>query len=147
MLNLEGGENECDIKKVSSNISGNNIITCDHIFALFLIENSKVLNYKLYKTFVIFVKLYRECMNKLGWEILSIYKDLGSELTSLEFTSVKNGEHLPEIANDFINIYLPNNLPDFDKYLAVLIVNHFCDWIYKFKFTHMKLKFLNEEGM
>lgn len=129
-------------KLLQSNTANINKITCDDIIALFLIENSKIVTPKFYKILVIFMKLYRECMNKLGWEILSQYKDLIDEPTNLDYTTVKSGEHLPDISNDFINVYLHYHLPDFDKYLAVVLVNHFCDWLCKFRFTHTKLKFM-----
>lgn len=118
--------------------------TCDEIFALFLIDMSKLFNLQFYKTFVIFIKSYRECMNKLGWEILSHYKDLSKEPTELDYTTIKRGEHLPEIANDFVGIFLPCNLPSFDKYLSVIMTNQFCDWLYKHEFTNMKVNFIQE---
>lgn len=120
-------------------------VTADDIFALFLIENSKLVNEKFYKTLIIFVKLYRDCMNKLGWEILEQFKDIRDEPVHLEYTSIKNGEHLPDICNDFLKIYLPSAMPTFDLYLAAVIINHFCDWLYKFSFTHIKVKVVNEQ--
>jgi hypothetical protein len=119
-------------------------ITCDDIFALFLIYISRNVNIKFYKTIVIFMKLYRDCMNKIGWEILSEYKDLSGEPTELDYTSVKNGEHLPEIANDFVNSYLKLHLPSFDKHLAVVILNHFSDWLFKYNFSTIRLKYSKE---
>lgn len=144
---LDSGENETSNKKLSDGSiqSLSHKITCDDIFALFLIEHSKIVNSKFYRALVIFIKLLRDCMNKLGWEILSQYKDLLYEPTSMDYTSVKTAEHIPEIANDFINIFLPTHLPSFDKHLAAVIMNHFCDWLYKFKFTQMKLKFMNDQ--
>lgn len=122
-----------------------NNITCDDIFALFLIDNSEIFTFQFYKTLIIFIKSYRECMNKIGWELVSQYKNIQPEKTELEFANVKNGEHLPEISEDFVNIYLPNHLPCFDRYLSVVIVNYFCDWAYKHRFTHVKLKYLNKD--
>ena len=124
---------------------GHTILTCDDIFAIFLIDNSQLFTKQFYKTVVIFTKSYRECMNKLGWEVLSQYKDINNELTNLQYTSVKNGEHLPEITEEFVNIYLPSNLPSFDRYLAVVLANYFCDWLYKHRFTNLKIKFMNGE--
>jgi hypothetical protein len=130
-------------------VVGNNYLThfklcCDDIFALFLIYISRNVNLKFFRIIVILMKLYRDCMNKIGWEILSYYKDLNSDPTELEFTSVKNGDHLPEIANDFINNYLSLHLPSFDKHLAVVILNHFSDWLFKYHFSTIRLRFSND---
>jgi hypothetical protein len=116
-------------------------ITCDDLFALFLIEISKMATSTLYKLMVIYIQAYRDCMNKIGWETLSNYKTLESEPTNLEYTIVKNGDYLPQICNDFLVDYLPSHLKKFDKYLAVVFTNHFCDFLYKFNFTRIKLKY------
>ena len=121
------------------------IFTCDDIFALFLIEVSKIFTEKFYKTIVIFIKSYRDCLNKVGWEILQQYKSLDKEPTHLEFTSVKSGDFIPDVCNDFLNIYLPSHLPSFDKYFAIVLINHFCDWIYKFNFTKIKIKYIDNK--
>jgi hypothetical protein len=119
-------------------------LSADDILSLFLIETSKITTEQFYKSLVIFTRHYRDCMNKIGWEILQQYKGLDNEPTHFDYTSVKNGEYLPEVCNDFINIYLPSHLPKFDMYLAIVIVNYLCDWLYKFNFTRMKIKYINE---
>jgi hypothetical protein len=122
------------------------VLSADDILSLFLIETSKIVNEQFYRTLVIFIRHYRECMNRIGWNILEQYKSLEYEPTHLDFTSVKNGDFLPEICNDFINIYLPENLKTFDIYLATVIVNYLCDWLYKFGFTKMKIKFMKDDN-
>ncbi len=117
-------------------------LTCDDIFAIFLLDMARTVNFKFLKNLLIFVKNLRDCMNLIGWEILSEYKSIRNEPTTLEFTSVKNAECLPDITNDYINLFLPNNFPKFDKHLAVVIINMFCDWLYKHKFSNKKLKFI-----
>jgi len=148
---LENKLYEKYISTAKNMVVGNNYlnhlkITCDDIFALFLIYISRNINEKFYKIIVIFIKLLRDCMNKIGWEILSEYKDLLSEPTSMDYTSIKNSEHLPEIANDFVNSYLPIYLPAFDRHLGGVIMNHFCDWLLKYNFTTTRLKFSNESN-
>jgi hypothetical protein len=143
--NYLDAETENEILNQEAAIKSRNNLSCDDILALFLIDNSQIFTFQFYKTLIIFIKSYRDCMNKIGWEIVSQYKEITSEKTEADFTTVRNGEHLPEISEEFVNIYLPNNLPSFDKYLAVVIVNYLCDWAYKHKFTHTKLKYLNEE--
>ena len=114
-------------------------LTCDDLFAGFLVENSKIICQSFYKLMLIFVRFYRECMNKLGWECLHKYKDFYDENTAVEFCIIKNGEHLPEIANDFLDYFLPLKCETFDKDLAILLVNHFCSWCYTNGFTNVKL--------
>ena len=143
--------NEKYLSTAKSMVVGHNYltgfkITCDDIFALFLIYMSRIICLKFYRTVVIFIKLMRDCMNKIGWEILSQYKDLSNENTSMEYTTVKNGELLPEIVNDFVNFFLSFDLPKFDKHLAVVTLNHFSDWMLKFNFSPIRLKFDNESN-
>jgi hypothetical protein len=117
-------------------------LSCDDIFAIFILDISRTLSLKFLKNLLIFIKNLRDCMNIIGWEILSEYKSLRYEPTILDFTSVKNAECLPDLSNEFINIFLPNKLPNWDKHLAVVIVNMICDWLYKHKFTNKKLSLL-----
>jgi len=122
---------EEDEKKVKS--------TCDDAFALFLVEISKKVAPKLYKIFLIFIRYYRECMNKLGWEIINQYKDLEDEPTYLDFCTVKKPEYLPQIVNDFVGGFLFKQCPNFDKNLVIVMVSHFCYWLYQNQYTHMKI--------
>ena len=112
---------------------------CDDIFALFLLEISKKVIPKFYRIIVIFIRFYRECMNKLGWEILNQFKDLEDEPTYLDFCTIKNGEYLPQISNDFINLFIYNKCPEFDKNIAVVLLSHFCHWLFKNNHTHIKI--------
>lgn len=140
--NIAQNDND-DLKFSNSQVVTRNKITCDDIFACFLIHMARIANEKFYKTIIVLIKHFRECMNKLGWDILSQFKHLSDEQTTLDFCSVKNGEHLPEIASDFINVYLPSKLPQFDKKIASVIVSQFCDWLHKHKLTHIKLRYIN----
>ena len=122
------------------------IYTCDDLFATFLMEISQKVNNSFYKLILIFIRFYRECMNKLGWEILYQFKDLEDELTYLDYCSIKNGEYLPQISNDFINHFLLKKCPDFDKNIAVVLVSHFCHWLYIKNYTHMKINLIKNEN-
>ena len=115
-------------------------ITCDQAIALFLIEISKDVTFDFFKIVVILLKHYRDCMNKLGWEILAQYKKLNDENSSAEFCSVKDPSRLPEIANDFLLEYLPSILPNFDRYFAVVIISHFNFWLYGNDYTFINLE-------
>jgi hypothetical protein len=134
----EGQEKE---NQFLSNIEKDHL-TCDDIFAIFILHTAKNFSFKFLKNLLIFLKNLRDCMNLIGWEVLSEYKSLRNENTNSEFTSVKNAECLPKISNEFINLFLPNRLPQWDKHLAVVIINMFCDWLYKNKFTNEKLNFI-----
>lgn len=117
----------------------NKKITCDDLFGVYLNDISNYINSTFYKSVIILLRHYRDCMNILGWEIFEQYKDLLDEPTESEFCCVKNAENLPEICNDFLNNYLPNKLPSFDKHIASVIICEFCDWLYRKKFTHIRL--------
>ena len=40
----------------------------DEIFALYLFRTSRKTNETFYKTILAYVILYRECLNKIGWQ-------------------------------------------------------------------------------
>jgi hypothetical protein len=117
----------------------NKKLTCDDLFGIYLSEISSHVNQTFYKSITILLKQYRDCMNLLGWELWELYKDLLEEKTELEYCEVKNAELLPEICNEFLNEFLPVKLPSFDKHIACVAICEFCDWIYKSKFTHIRL--------
>ena len=123
------------------------LITCDQSFALFLIYISEKINSNFFEIVVIIIKLYRDCMNKLGWEILSKYKTLDDEEISFNYTfcEKKDPMKLPEISNDFIKFYLPKILPNFDIYLVMVIIGHFNYWLYWNDLSFINLNLFGEE--
>lgn len=118
-------------------------ITCDLAFAIFIIELSRIVTASFYKMIIILLKHYRDCMNRLGWEILAQHKYLINEDCKRDYCSVKDPSRLPEIANDFINEYLPFHLPKYDRYFAVIIISHFNFWLFKNNHTNINLKLKN----
>ena len=118
-------------------------ITCDQAMTLFLLSMSKSVTVDFFKLIVVIIKQYRDCMNKLGWQILSQYKKLNDEDRSSEYCSVKDASRLPEIANDFLSTYLPIKLPSFDKYFAVILISHFNFWLYGNDYTFISLSIGN----
>ncbi len=126
-------------------IKDNKNITCDDLFGVYLCEMSNYINQTFYKSVIILLRHFRDCMNLLGWEIYDQYKDLYEEKTAFEFCEIINGELLPEICNDFLQDYLPIKLSNFDKHIAMVVICEFCDWIYKRKFTHIRLNPYNDE--
>ena len=123
------------------------LITCDQSFALFLIYISEKITINFFEIVVIIIKLYRDCMNKIGWEILSKYKSLDDEQISFNysFCEKKDPMKLPEISNDFIKFYLPKILPNFDIYLVMVIIGHFNYWLYWNDLSFINLNLFGEE--
>ena len=136
------GDKRDSILKSFDDEEKDNKYCCDDIFALFLLDISKKVIPKFYRIMLIFIRFYRDCMNKLGWEILNQFKDLEDEPTYLDFCTVKNGEYLPQISNDFINFFLYSKCPEFDKNIAVVILSHFCHWLHKYNHTHIKINMI-----
>ncbi len=120
-------------------------ITCDQSFCLFLIYISKYVKNEFFKIILILLKNYRDCMNILGWEILSKYKTLDDENTNLSFCSVKDPSRLPLIANEFLNEYLNIKIPNFDKYFSTIIIGHFNFWLFGNNLTFIKLDIINDD--
>jgi hypothetical protein len=56
------------------------------------------------KELILFVCIYRKCLNAYGWE--SIQKD-ETEMAQEEYCSLNTAEHAVLICNDFIIDYLP----------------------------------------
>ena len=120
-------------------------ITCDESFGLFLIYISKYVKSDFFKIILILLKNYRDCMNILGWEILSKYKTLEDENTRKKFCSVKDPSRLPLIANEFLNEYLDKKFPNFDKYLSSVIIGHFNFWLFGNNLTLIQLDIINDD--
>ena len=45
-----------------------NLLTCDELFAIYLRHTCWKVNSKFYKNIIMFVLLFRECMNEYGWQ-------------------------------------------------------------------------------
>lgn len=114
-------------------------ITCDQAIAAFIVEMSKTVIVDFLKVIIILLKHYRDCVNKLGWIILSQYKTLTNEHCECEFCAIKDPSRLPEIADVFLSEYLPQVAGNFDKYFAVVIISHFNFWLYGNDYTSIYL--------
>ena len=125
--------------------NGNQVINhdetkiCDQIFAEYLIYVAQRVSDKFFKTVIIFIRYYRECMNEYGWEIVSRYREVKSEERKKIFCNINNAEHVPEASNDFIRIFLPKEFDNFDRNLAVQLTRHMCHWLYQHKYTHSRV--------
>lgn len=105
-----------------------NMLNCEQIFTLYLREFSYITNEMFYRKLLIFIILFRECLNIYGWtkraeyEVKEYYgqydyeRRLKEKLDNLnqfravcEFTLVNNAEFAPEIANEFVTVFYDEN--------------------------------------
>eukprot|EP00347_Sterkiella_histriomuscorum_P012296 403369133 len=123
----------------------------DQILAIFLIDMSEQVIVNFYKAVTVFVTLYRNCLNEIGWDQIANYKrlDLIESINQNEdsiidsglpiFTQVKDGDFIPQLSNEFILEYLPQKCNIFYRKLAVSLVEHLCRWLYNRKLTQLKI--------
>lgn len=72
-----------------------------------------------YKTAVVFIELYMNCLNEIGWDVLTKYKRIDTGENLPLFTSIKDAENIPELSNQFITRYLPQKCNVLDRKLAI----------------------------
>ena len=113
--------------------------SCERIMAEYLQEMAMKVSQKFFVTLIMFTRLYKDGMNEYGWNILSKYKPVGPEERKEPFVKLNNAEHVPEACNDFIRIYLPRVYPNIEQNIAIDLTYHFCDWLYRRKYTHSKI--------
>ena len=116
-----------EVKAVSIGSSAN---TAENVLAKYLFElGSKVIE-QFYETSIIFIRLYKECLNEYGWELISKERKISREERKRKFSKEEgSANYIPDMCNDFIKYYLPKEFPDFDKYFAAELVRHLCNWI------------------
>lgn len=115
----------------------------EHALAKYLYEIGQKVTDEFYKTMIIFVKLYKESLNEYGWELISKKRKVTIEEKKKEFVKEDNtAEFIPDMCNDFINYFLPQEFPAFDKLLAIELVRHLCDWINKNGYTRKQILLL-----
>ncbi len=113
--------------------------SCERIMAEYLQEMAAKVSQKFFVTLIMFTRLYKDGMNVYGWDILSKYKPVSPEERKDPFVKFNNAEHVPEACNDFIRIYLPRVYPNIEQTIAIDLTYHFCDWLYRRKYTHSKI--------
>ena len=131
-LMLKEGE-ELEPKRMSEHKN------CEKILAEYLCSMSSKVNEKFFMTLVIFARLYKDCMNENGWNILGKYKTITAEERTAEFAKTNDAEHLPETCNVFINQYLLKDYPNFDQNIASDLTFHLCEWLYSKEYTHTRI--------
>ncbi|CAG9316758.1 unnamed protein product [Blepharisma stoltei] len=93
------------------------------IFAKFLLNHAKVCQKDFYNELVLFIVL--------------LYKFLDEEVAE-GFLSTNNCEEVPCYLPRFM-VYLDAIKCEFDKAKLLELVNHFIEWLYSHKYTHMRV--------
>ena len=112
---------------------------CERILAEYLCAMVKKVNDKFFTTLIIFSKLYKECMNEYGWEIIAKYRTVTEEDQKKPYSKTNNAEHIPEASNIFINRFLLKEFPNFEATIAMDLTMHLCDWLQHKGYTHTKI--------
>lgn len=121
------------------------------------------MNEEFYKKVLHFVLMFREALNKYGWEkraenelresapgqvtdFEQKYKELvedykrKDEASGLSFAETNNLEFAPEISNEFITIYAEQNpIEPLSRTELIEITQHICHWMFDKKLTCSKL--------
>lgn len=127
-----------------------NKANCDSIMAMFLKEIAEVTNPSYFGRVILFAILYRECLNKYGWYKMILKKrnskqegsteSIKSEqdfiLTPEENEIIKKEycienccEYAPELANEFILSFLPENNTSLPKHDGIDLLINYCGWL------------------
>ena len=79
-----------------------------------------------------FIIIFREYINELRNNY--IYKEIQTE-NKKYYTEIYNAESVPNICNDFFNIFLEKYNFTLDENELMEIIQHFCYWLYKNHFS------------
>ena len=95
-----------------------NHIKRDDAFALYLLDTAKVVDPSRFHLIVKFVENFRNCIEKIEDE---------------------ETNKIPEWMENFIQNYIPLNIPSFDRSLAMKLAVHFSQWLLSKRLTDIKL--------
>ena len=104
----------------------------DGIFFIYLKEVSKITNINYFYFILEFIIIFREYINELRNNY--IYKEIQTE-NKKYYTEIYNAESVPNICNDFFNIFLEKYNFTLDENELMEIIQHFCYWLYKNHFS------------
>jgi formyltetrahydrofolate hydrolase len=108
---------------------------CTEVFAEYLYSVAKVSNSETFEKIVIFITLFRECLNGMN-------KKEGSQ--NVIYTEENNAEDAPDISNEFVTEYLENEqVYGFQKEEVIDITQNFCQWLYDHNYTCSKLSLIS----
>jgi len=123
---------------------------CDEVFAEYLGFIAEKSSDSFFRDAVKFILMYREHMNKNGDKLEESKKTLPESVvlpkipgavpekpTATEFCLENNAEQAPDISNDFINSYLPENIAKAETNIDDMkdLTYHFCGWLFYNCFT------------
>lgn len=108
---------------------------CSEVFADYICKVAKVANPATLERIVIFVTLFRECLNNMNKK----------ESTDSDYTEENNAEDAPDISNEFVTEYLESdqNFFNFEKEEVIDYTQNFCQWLYDNNFTCSKLSLIS----
>ncbi len=108
---------------------------CSEVFADYICKVAKVANKECLEKIVIFVTLFRECLNSMNKQ--------GEN--DNDYTEENNAEDAPDISNEFVTEYLETdgNFFDFQKEEVIDITQNFCQWLYDNNYTCSKLSLIS----
>ena len=116
----------------------------DIILIDYLNKMSMFCNDKYYTKLIIFVTLFRECVNIINKNKIDKKKN-GDK----EYTEINDAEDIPNYSNQFINDFLnPDDKGDdfgFSKDECIDLTQNLCYWMYENNFTSSKLSLINNE--
>lgn len=113
----------------------------DEIFALYLYQISKKVNENFYKTVLMYVLLFRECLNEIGWQKkiesenikLDENPQFKEDMETKHFCLHNNAENAPEICNEFVTVFMENKKGSFDisKPDQIDLTINLCHWLFE----------------
>ena len=148
--------------------------TCDEILAKYLSEVASRVNDGYFGTVAKFVMMYRECLNKYGWLKLfenvapqieteenkgQKAADAGTpkvtrqilltgdqaERMKEEYAVVNNAEFLPEVANEFITLFLnEHSVGEVEVKECTNLVVNMAEWMFSNGFTCTRVSLLKK---
>jgi len=107
---------------------------CSDVFSEYVCKVARVTNENFLEKIVIFVNLFRECLNSLN-----------KKENQSEYTEENNAEDAPDISNEFVTEYLDTDIDyfGFQKDEVIDITQNFCQWLYDNNFTCSKLSLIS----
>ena len=131
---------------------------CDEIFAEYLNFVSRKVKKDYYSRVLAFIFLLRECVNECAERLNEDKKNLPSELFPpmkqanklphddaglQEYCLTSNAEQVPDVSNDFIMNYLPDNgIEFFSTNEAIDLTQNICHWLFINGYTCSKLSLI-----
>ena len=108
---------------------------CSEVFAEYICKVAKVCCPKYLEKILIFVTLFRECLNSMNKK----------ENSNNEYTEEYNAEDAPDVSNEFVTEYLEADIDklDYQKEEVIEITQNFCQWLYDNNFTCSKLSLIS----